>query len=236
MEDFVRGTMIIADAEKIQYKISRRLNELRKRNAKPKPIDIEYLWHWTHKLYEIARERDRYAQKLLYAKRAFIFAFTEPYDPKKDKKGKENSTMNKSKKLLWGKAYNSDDCFDLRVQNPDDVDKVFLMEFLKNLKKAPAGKNFNKKAYDQFKAWIQNPKEILPEFAFATLDSWSFSEGTNAKNTDKQTAARDLWDALFCVRPDGDRRLTDPNVSGGKKIIKEKFDLWWPKQKDCQKI
>lgn len=87
MKDLIRGTMIIADAEKIQYKISRRLNEVKKR--KVKPSDIEYLWHWTHKLYEIAKERDYYAQKLYYAKRAFIIAFTDPYDPTKGKKEKK---------------------------------------------------------------------------------------------------------------------------------------------------
>ena len=53
------------------------------RKRKTKSIDIKYLCKWTHKLYKIAKERDSYVQKLLYAKRAFIFAFTEPYNPKK---------------------------------------------------------------------------------------------------------------------------------------------------------
>jgi len=222
-------------AEKIQYKISRRLNEVKKR--KVKPSDIEYLWHWTHKLYEIAKEKDCYAQKLHYAKRAFIIAFTDPYDPTKGKKERINIAMNKSKKLSWEKAYDCEDCFELRVKNPEDVDRDYrdyLLKLLKIVDKAPAGKDFNKRAFSQFEAWIKNPNEILPEFAFATLDSWSFSEGNNAKGKDKQTATQRLWDALFCSRPNGGRRLTDPKVLGGKKIIKEKFDLWWEKQKDCQ--
>lgn len=86
MKDLIKGTRMIADAEKIQYKISRRLNEIKKR--KTMPTDIAYLWEWTHKLYKIAKERDSYAQKLLYAKRAFIFAFTEPCNPTKNKMGK----------------------------------------------------------------------------------------------------------------------------------------------------
>jgi len=142
--------------------------------------------------------------------------------------------MNKSKKLSWEKAYDCNDCFDLRVKNPEDVDRDCLLKLLKIVDKAPAGKDFNKIAFCQFDTWIKNPNEILLEFAFATLDSWSFSDGTNAKGKDKQIAAQRLWDALFCSRPNGGRRLTDPKVLGGKKIIKEKFDLWWPKQKHCQ--
>ncbi len=87
-KDLIMGKHVIKDAQKVQYKISRRLNELKKRKAKSS--DIKYLWVWTHKLYDIAKERDYYAQKLLYAKRAFIFAFTDPYDPKKIKKKKGN--------------------------------------------------------------------------------------------------------------------------------------------------
>ena len=87
-KDLIMGKHVIKDAQKVQYKISRRLNELKKRKAKSS--DIKYLWVWAHKLYDIAKERDYYAQKLLYAKRAFMFAFTEPYDPKKIKKKKGN--------------------------------------------------------------------------------------------------------------------------------------------------
>lgn len=142
--------------------------------------------------------------------------------------------MNKSKKLSWERAYDCDDCFDLRVKKPEDVDRDYLLERLKIVDEAPAGKNFNKKAFRQFETWMKNPNEILPEFAFATLDSWSFSEGSNAKKKAKQIAAQQLWDALFCSRPNGGRRLTDPKVSVGKKIIKGKFDRWWQEQKHFQ--
>jgi len=84
MKKLIRGTMTVADARKVQQRITRRLNELKKR--KVKLSDIEYLSIWTRKLYEIAKERDHYAQKLHYAKRAFIIAFSDPYDPTKDKK------------------------------------------------------------------------------------------------------------------------------------------------------
>ena len=141
--------------------------------------------------------------------------------------------MKKSKKLIWEKAYDYENCFDLRVQNPDDVDKDFLMELLKVVDKAPAGQNFNKRAFRLFRTWVINPSEILPKFAFEKLDSWSFSEGNTAKGTDKQAAAQRLWDALFCARPDGNRRITE---SKNGKIRSEEFNLWWPKQKECQQI
>jgi len=64
--------------------ISRRLNELKRRRVNLN--DIEYIRDWMHKLYEIARERDYYAQKLHYAKRAFIFAFTDSCIMLKDEK------------------------------------------------------------------------------------------------------------------------------------------------------
>ena len=83
-KDLIRGTFIITDARRVQCKISRRLNELKRRQVNLN--DIEYIRDWMHKLYEIARERDYYAQKLHYAKRAFIFAFTVPCATPKDKK------------------------------------------------------------------------------------------------------------------------------------------------------
>ena len=83
--------------------------------------------------------------------------------------------MKKSKKLIWERAYGFDDRFDLRVKNPDDADKNFLMELLKIVDKAPAGQNFNKRAFRLFKAWVINPSEILPEFAFRKLDFLLFS-------------------------------------------------------------
>lgn len=83
-KDLITGKHVIKDAQKVQYKISRRLNELKKR--KSKSSDIKYLWVWTHKLYDIAKERDYYAQKLHYAKRAFIIAFTDPTADKKEKR------------------------------------------------------------------------------------------------------------------------------------------------------
>jgi len=141
--------------------------------------------------------------------------------------------MNESKKLFWKKAYDCDDCFDLQVKNPEDVDSNHLMKLLTIVNSASAPIGFSKKAFSKFEVWINNPNGILLEFAFATLDSWSWSEGTNAKGTDRQMAARQLWDALFCSRPDEERRLTDPKISGGKKIIKERFDLWWPKGRGC---
>jgi hypothetical protein len=49
-------------AEKIQYQISRRLNEMKKREAKPG--DIAFLWGWTHKLYELALEFEGFEKKL----------------------------------------------------------------------------------------------------------------------------------------------------------------------------
>jgi len=141
--------------------------------------------------------------------------------------------MSESKKLSWKKAYDCDDCFDLQLKNPEDVDSDYLLKLLTIVDTASAPIGFNKRAFRQFEAWINDPNEVLPEFAFATLDSWSFSEGTNAKGTDKQMAAKQLWDALFCSRPDDERRLTDPKISAGKQIIKERFDLWWPKGHGC---
>ena len=86
MKELIKGKMTIASARRIQQRISRRLNELK--NRKAKLSDIEYLSIWTRNLYEIAKERDHYAQKLCYAKRAFIIAFSAPYDPRKDKNKK----------------------------------------------------------------------------------------------------------------------------------------------------
>jgi len=86
MKELIKGTMTVADARKVQERITRRLNELKKRKAKLS--DIEYLSVWTRKLYEIAKERDYYAQKLHYAKRAFIIAFSDPCEPSKGKKRK----------------------------------------------------------------------------------------------------------------------------------------------------
>lgn len=40
-------------AEKIQLRISQRLKRMEKEGAKPD--DLKYLWHWTHELYERAK-------------------------------------------------------------------------------------------------------------------------------------------------------------------------------------
>jgi len=49
-------------AKKIQYQISRRLNEMQKREVKES--DINFLWDWTHKLYEYALELEGFEKTL----------------------------------------------------------------------------------------------------------------------------------------------------------------------------
>lgn len=52
-EGFVMSGRKKPEAEKIQYRISHRLSKLHKEGALEK-ADYDFLWEWTHKLYELA--------------------------------------------------------------------------------------------------------------------------------------------------------------------------------------
>lgn len=137
-------------------------------------------------------------------------------------------------KLEWERASMIEDCFDLRAQNLKRLNIDLFGELLDDVKrpKSDCRMNFSANASSKFKEWLDAPDQPLPEEAYAILNNWAFGKGPSYKGKSTQLAARDLWDALFCARPDD--RLTDWKIKNGEKILPERFKLWRSKQLECQ--
>ncbi len=124
--------------------------------------------------------------------------------------------------------------FDLKLMNPDAVHndeiKKLNNEF-KIVKETESwGRYFCTKAVEEFDRWLENMHTPLKEQAYARLSNWFLCDKEFIRKTDLAKAALQFWYALFCSKPD--RRLTSPKKD--HKILKEEFDLWWPKQQKCQ--
>lgn len=134
----------------------------------------------------------------------------------------------------WERISDSDECFDLSAINWKELNMDILRELLHRVETAETPMiSFDKTASSKFNEWFDAPDQTLSEFAYATLNNWAFGEGTSSKDTDRALAALDFWNALFCVRPH--ERLTNPKVRGGKRVLPERFELWWPKQQERQR-
>ena len=137
--------------------------------------------------------------------------------------------MKESKKPKWERV---GDSFDLLLTNPRNINIRKVRKLLEKveLPNPEYDKPFNKDASRLFHQWFNDPKQPLKEAPYVLLSNW-FLTNCSASKSSRADHARELWDTLFCSRPD--RRLTSPKKD--HKILKEEFDLWWPKQQKCQK-
>ena len=141
--------------------------------------------------------------------------------------------MNNFEKPIWEKIPGS---YDLKVKNPENL---HIYELRKGLKKVirPTSKlkmNFSKVAKELIKKWLDNPsEELFAEAAYCLLSNWPLSGRKEASESSRSVAIWKLWDKLFCARPK--RRLTNWRISGSK-VIPDRFNSWWQKQKDCQTV
>ena len=132
------------------------------------------------------------------------------------------------RKLKWERVDNS---FDLKVTNPNEVDVNKLKILLTTVKDTKSwGRYFNKHASQEFHRWLDDLDTPLKEQAYARLSNWFLCDMQFIRETDLAKAALELWKAMFCTIPE--RRLTDPKRDD--KILRGEFDLWWPKQQECQ--
>jgi hypothetical protein len=132
------------------------------------------------------------------------------------------------KKLKWERV---DDSFDLRIVNPEVLNPHFLKVLFRGVEHTKSwGRYFSSEAKNEFKRWLDNVDTPLKEQAYARLSNWFLCDMKFIRETDLAKAASQFWDSLFCSKPD--RRLTSPKKD--HKILKEEFDLWWPKQLRCQ--
>jgi hypothetical protein len=141
----------------------------------------------------------------------------------------------RSQRLRWKRASMLEDCFDLQASNWQRLKTDRFRELLDDViqPKSDCGISFESQAGVKFREWLESPNVVLPEETYAVLNNWAFGEGLWYKGKSTAIAALHLWEALFCARPE--IRLTDPKIRNGKKILPERFDLWWPRQLDCQR-
>lgn len=135
----------------------------------------------------------------------------------------------KSKKLKWERVSGT---FDLKVINVSEINSTNLRKLLKKVEAdySDYKKPFSKDASKYLREWLDQPGQVLKEAAYCLLSNWFLTECSASKST-RAFHAVNLWDALFCIRPDG--RLTDWRISG-RKVIPYKFRQWWKKQQKCQ--
>lgn len=138
--------------------------------------------------------------------------------------------MRKHRKLQWEQVSGT---FDLKAINVSEINRTNLRNLLKKVKAdySDYKKPFSKDASKYLREWLDQPGQVLKEAAYCLLSNWFLTECSASKST-RAFHAGNLWDALFCIRPD--RRLTDWRISG-RKVIPYKFRQWWKKQQKCQK-
>ena len=136
----------------------------------------------------------------------------------------------RSKKLKWNRLGNG---FNLVCLNPDQLDQKAARKLLRKIKIIydDYKKPFSKDASKYLQEWFDQPSQVLKEAAYCLLSNWFLVECSASKST-RAFHAGNLWDALFCIRPD--RRLSDWKISG-RKVIPYEFERWWKKQQQCQK-
>ncbi len=144
----------------------------------------------------------------------------------------EKSNVPQCERLRWERASILEDCFDLQLKDPKDLD----INRFRHLFEAVETSNgvwpprFNKDAIKEFRRWFSDLNTPLREQAYARLSNWFLTDKEFCRNSPLGQAALELWNILFCARPD--IRLTYPKKD--YKILRERFDLWWPRQLDCQ--
>ena len=139
--------------------------------------------------------------------------------------------MNNFEKPIWEKIPGS---YDLKVKNPENLDFNKFKELLEKVKlPTPDLKiNFSKLATKLVNEWLDNRAEKpFAEAAYCLLSNWPLSGRKAASESSRSVVIWQLWDELFCVRPE--RRLTNWKISGSK-VIPDEFNFWWQKQKGCQ--
>jgi len=138
-----------------------------------------------------------------------------------------------SQRLRWKRASCRDDCFDLELTNPEalDVDRCRQLLEAVTTEDGIRPPYFNKDASKEFHRWLSNLDTPLQEQAYARLSNWFLTDKEFCRNSPLGQSALELWNTLFCAKPD--IRLTNPKKD--YKILRERFDLWWPSQLDCQK-
>jgi len=121
---------------------------------------------------------------------------------------------------------------DLQLENPGALDIDRCRQLIEALDKEDGiwPRHFNTDASKEFHRWLSNLNTPLREQAYARLSNWFLTDKESCRNSPLGQVALELWNALFCSKPD--IRLT--NSKRDHKILRERFELWWPKQSDCQ--
>jgi hypothetical protein len=140
---------------------------------------------------------------------------------------------NRNGKIKWRRVGTS---FDLERMNEGSIDKDCFRRLLSGVETASAnwrkGMHFNQRAYKAFEDWIEGRSDKLPGFAYALLSNWFLTSLKFIRESPRGQAALRFWKVLFCEIPQ--KRLTDPKRND--KILHERFQFWWDKQQECQRI
>ncbi len=144
----------------------------------------------------------------------------------------QNSQRGNPHHLRWERAFLREDCFDLRLVEPEALDIGLCRQLLDAVETADGinPSHFNADAGGEFQRWISNPSTPLRAQAYARLSNWFLTDKPDCRQSPLAQAASQPWNALFRVKPD--IRLTLPKRN--HKILPERFDLWWAKQLHCQ--
>jgi hypothetical protein len=128
--------------------------------------------------------------------------------------------------LRWSRE--SPHSYDLRIENPAELNLKKLTELLDNLDQAVfRGTRLREEARAELRTWLQNSRLPLKSFAYALVSNWFLTNSPGDRNSSIARICQELWDELFAYRPEWPERLTDP--SRNDTILRDRFEDFYSK-------
>ena len=133
--------------------------------------------------------------------------------------------------LRWTRRYpESTDNFDLRLLNPEALDKERLTKMLDAIENhTHRGLSLNSSSANEFRRFFAKPETPLKEHAYARLSNW-FLTASGDKSSAVASYCEALWDELFACRPLERLTSSDKNYV----VLPSEFASFWLRLQQAQ--
>jgi len=134
---------------------------------------------------------------------------------------------------IWKRRFaNSNNNFDLELENPAELDRQGLLGLLNTiLGEKHRGLTLSSRAAKEFQRWFVEPATPLKASAYILLGNWFLTQGGD-RHSLVASRCESLWDALFPCRPLD--RLSSPEPGRNHIMIPGEFDSFWNRILEAQ--